>query len=239
MEILYYRKPKTEDFMHFIKKIINPAKVDVILRLSKGFCLDVGCGIGPYFPFFRARMLVGLDVNVKRLRKMKNEWENVCLIASDARYLPFRENTFDCMFAYEVIEHIPKKDWKRLIKEFKRVAKDQGHIVVSTPNHCTFFGRIYDVIFNRIFKSLKWQFLRKKPFIVYSNKLFDTDRFFATEKDLENLGFQVHGITTLLIIDEVAKSSPSMRKIALTIHKIFYNKPSFASHFLGILKVNK
>ena len=56
---------------------------------------------------------------------------NVTILAS-ADYLPFRSESFQLIFAGEVLEHL--SDPARAITDWVRVLKKDGRMVISTPN---------------------------------------------------------------------------------------------------------
>jgi len=53
-------------------------------------------------------------------------------VLASGEYLPFRDASFQLVFAGEVIEHL--REPLRALKEWVRVLKDEGRIVISTPN---------------------------------------------------------------------------------------------------------
>ena len=68
--------------------------------------------------------------------------------------LPFRDSTFHCIFAGEVIEHVYDTDF--LIEECYRVLKPGGSLILTTPNLVAFawrmsmlFGKRPAIIHNR------------------------------------------------------------------------------------------
>ena len=64
-----------------------------------------------------------------------------CILA-DGRYLPFKERTFDCIIAIEIIEHVGQEkkgtmrriERKKFARELMRVCAKGGGIFLSTPN---------------------------------------------------------------------------------------------------------
>jgi len=53
-------------------------------------------------------------------------------VVGDAHPLPFRDSTFDGLFAGELVEHLP--DPVAGVDEFRRVLKPGGTLVLTTPN---------------------------------------------------------------------------------------------------------
>lgn len=111
---------------------------EVILRRiprNTRLVLDVGCGNG-----WLARRLVprgiavcSVDlstVNPRRAIEQTPQPLHVALVAS-AEHLPFADETFDCVVASEVIEHLPEPE--RALEEMLRVVRGGGRVLISTP----------------------------------------------------------------------------------------------------------
>ncbi|MBA4368649.1 MAG: hypothetical protein C0403_13540 [Desulfobacterium sp.] len=47
--------------------------------------------------------------------------------------LPFQDICFDCITAIAIVEHI--KNLRSLMKEFHRILRDEGTLIITTPNH--------------------------------------------------------------------------------------------------------
>ena len=68
-----------------------------------------------------------------------NKWLeklNVKIHNIEKSRLPYSDNRFDAIFFTEVLEHIAIKDPIEILREFNRVLKPGGMIVISTPNVC-------------------------------------------------------------------------------------------------------
>jgi ubiquinone/menaquinone biosynthesis C-methylase UbiE len=52
-------------------------------------------------------------------------------VVADAFHLPFKANSFDCVVAAEIIEHVP--DSKEFVHSLLKVIKPGGTLIISTP----------------------------------------------------------------------------------------------------------
>jgi SAM-dependent methyltransferase len=99
-----------------------------------GLVLDAGCGrslfteIRPDWPF---RIVAG-DVDHDLIASRRAEFPGVRWLLSHADVLPFRDGRFDALFAGELIEHLD--DPTRGLREFRRVLKPGGRLILTTPN---------------------------------------------------------------------------------------------------------
>lgn len=96
--------------------------------------LDVGCGSGLFFSQIgaQAEMVVGVDVSRKLLLKAKEQtsaFQNAFILQADADHLPFRDRFFEAVFAFTVLQNMPKPP--ETLCELKRVAKVGGRVVVT------------------------------------------------------------------------------------------------------------
>jgi len=96
--------------------------------------LDVGCGTGLFFNHVaaQANIVVGVDISRKLLLKAKEQagaLQNVFVLQADADHLPFQDAFFDAVFAFTVLQNMPKPS--ETLNELKRVAKFGGRVVVT------------------------------------------------------------------------------------------------------------
>lgn len=91
--------------------------------------LDVGAGDGLLVNALRDRGYdpVALDISRRALRYIKGEKR----VQGNGDRLPFFSNTFDLVFACEVLEHLPVCTYEEVLHEIERVAKK--YIIVTVP----------------------------------------------------------------------------------------------------------
>jgi ubiquinone/menaquinone biosynthesis C-methylase UbiE len=101
---------------------------DLMRIVPKGLCsvLDIGAKDGYY-----SRLLTDYfeDVTALDLELPTFHIKNVTNVKGDATHLDFPDNSFDCVFCTEVLEHVPEVE--KAAREISRVAK--SHVVVGVP----------------------------------------------------------------------------------------------------------
>lgn len=109
--------------------------------------LDYGCGDGKYFKKLISLGLLnknihGVEISKNRLKRCHAiNFKNAILVDLSPK-LPYKDNEFDVINFMEVIEHIPKAKIDLILKEIKRVLKQNGCLIISTPNYP--IKRFYD-----------------------------------------------------------------------------------------------
>ncbi len=99
------------------------AQLEETMRTNPKTVLEIGKGFG-----LLVFVLEGLGVKVTTLdidQRLNPK------VVGDVRKLPFRNNSFDCVVCFEVLEHLPFKDFSKGIGEMRRVTKK--HVIISLP----------------------------------------------------------------------------------------------------------
>jgi ubiquinone/menaquinone biosynthesis C-methylase UbiE len=98
--------------------------------------LDAGCGAGNLASELapRVRRVVGCDPHRGRLVFAADRGAGAYVQAT-IEHLPFADRAFDKVFSLEVLEHIELDRAPRALREFHRVLKPGGTLVVTTPNY--------------------------------------------------------------------------------------------------------
>jgi ubiquinone/menaquinone biosynthesis C-methylase UbiE len=143
----YFESIKIDPFQKYWHKRRFQEVSDVI-EASGGKILDIGCNDGTFSKIILdksgAKELVGVDVIKKTVSWANDHWKNtgkMKFIIADAHQLPFKAQTFDAVFALEVLEHV--FDPVRVLSEVKRVLKKDGYAVFLVPSDNLLFQIVW------------------------------------------------------------------------------------------------
>jgi len=103
----------------------------VVNNFSVGEVLEIGCGDCEYINYPKDKY-IGIDINKKYLKKAREKGFNVLYM--NAEKIKFNKK-FDTIVCIELIEHL--ESYKRLIKGISKHLKDNGLLILSTPNKIT------------------------------------------------------------------------------------------------------
>lgn len=97
--------------------------------------LDIGCGSGWVAEHFlkKGKQIISSDISITNPLKVlaKFPHKNHAGIVCDAFNLPFKNNTFDCIIASEVIEHV--FDPSVFVRSLLQKLKSGGTLILVTP----------------------------------------------------------------------------------------------------------
>ncbi|HEY6170759.1 MAG TPA: class I SAM-dependent methyltransferase [Candidatus Kapabacteria bacterium] len=97
--------------------------------------LDVGCGSAWVAKTFlpKGKTVYSLDASITNPGKALTGYpsDKHVGVAADAFALPFADNSFDCIIAAEIIEHVSEPE--KFVHELHRVVKPGGVLIISTP----------------------------------------------------------------------------------------------------------
>ena len=108
-------------------------------RCKNSAILDLGCGFGWFLAYALrsgAISVDGLELSEYDLRVARADAEldkSARLMAGSALCLPYPDNAFDLVTAWEVLEHIPPNTEQKMLSEVCRVLRPGGTFCMSTP----------------------------------------------------------------------------------------------------------
>lgn len=163
----------------FIQEFVEVKKLRALSKLSENKeILEIGCGNGKgtklIKKYFHAKKIVAIDLDERMIRQANRGKKDASISfeVGDAAKLSYAANSFDAVFDFGIIHHIP--NWKDCLKELRRVLKPDGELLLEDLSIETFgtpFGKIMRSILAHPYDSM----YKKDEFIEY----------------LETLGFKV------------------------------------------------
>lgn len=118
---------KTDNRQSYVVNLIN-------MQLTPAVLLDFGCGSA----FLRKKLAPSIEYFGCDVSETIVEDEHIKKIVDDN--MPFADDTFDILYAGEVIEHLVDTD--SFMSEVRRVLKKDGLLIITTPNLACWLNRI-------------------------------------------------------------------------------------------------
>lgn len=168
-----------------VQKYVEIKKIRDITTLPKGkVVLEIGCGNGNgaklIQKYFSPKQIYAIDIdqNMIKIAKDKVKDDNISFMMASATNLPFESDTFDAIFDFGVIHHIP--NWGECIKELKRVLKPGGELIIEDLSTETF-----DSLLGKLIKKIT-----DHPY----ERMFSRQKFIASieENGFKNIKVQEH-----------------------------------------------
>jgi len=226
-----------------IKKVNQKRILDV---------LDVGCGIGQYFPYLKGS-ITGIDFDIKNVRRARKSFPNAKVIHHDLSKLPLPvDKKYDLVICLELIEHIKKKDALRLIKELEKITK--GYLLISTPNINNFTSFVRYILFrqleiaghpNTVEKVL--HYIKYRSFPPKHNKYYVMEPGSDNQIANKNLHFHISNFNSTEFkskgykvvggLGQVNYEMIKNKKLRKFVESVFYHFPYFSGSFLAIKKL--
>ncbi len=106
-------------------------------KQCKRSVLDLGCGLGRHSLLFAKYgfKVTAVDISEYAVKKVREAEERDNLIITskvcDMVDLPFRENSFDCIFSYLAISHTDSEGFSKILSKIKEILKPNGEIFLT------------------------------------------------------------------------------------------------------------
>ena len=149
--------------------------------------LDAGCGSSRILGALP--QAIGLDINFKKLRY--NLSLGNPLVNADIRNLPFKDLSFEAIICSQVIEHL--KPDENIFKELKRVLKEQGILILGTPDYARLSWILIEGLYKRLIPG------------GYADEHITHYRRISLIKIIEDLGFKLEVYKYILASELICK----------------------------------
>ena len=158
-----------------------PILMNMLPSMNLNSVLEIGCGNGTgtklIRKYFNPLHLTAIDLDEKMVRIARDTVHDpqTTFHVMDASKLGFPNESFDAIFDFGIIHHIP--NWKTCIKELMRVLKEGGKLILeelSIESFSGFPGGIYRTLLTHPYEQM-----------------YSTDKFVQY---LEYAGFKIHDI---------------------------------------------
>ncbi len=112
-------------------------------------------------------------------------------VVADVRKLPFENDSFDCIMACQVLEHIPFEDFEKVVGDLARITKK--YAIISLPNRSTGFELVFKMpfmqtLFKRRFFDLNIEFPVRFPGFAESDQHYwEIDHFTTSKKKVRQI----------------------------------------------------
>lgn len=177
---------KRESFIGaFLQKTVNWYRAALIkYYLNPKTALDVGCGTGHLVKSLRSFGIEAYGVEIsKDALEMVDTSVKEFVKYGDIVDLPFKDNEYDVVITFDVLEHIDKEKLPKAISELIRVAKNHILNKIYTKEN-TYMTTFHSKDFSRvsIFSKNFWKdiFKEQKGAVVQKNSFFKLPSFFET-----------------------------------------------------------
>ncbi len=143
----YFKSIKTNLFQRYWhNRRFN--EVSRFIEKSNGKILDIGSADGVFTKVIldksEAKEIIGIDVLKNSIDWANKHWKKTKELKfklGDAHKLNFKPNTFNAVFALEVMEHVFEP--QIVFKEIKRVLKKNGYVIILVPSDNLLFKIIW------------------------------------------------------------------------------------------------
>ena len=110
-------------------------------KVSKGDLLEIGCCGGEFLGLLKTKgwSVKGLEISKKAAKRAKTKKLDVRIHDANKK-MPFKDESFDVIFAGELIEHV--FDDVEFLNEVHRLLRKGGYVIITTPNLLSLKNRI-------------------------------------------------------------------------------------------------
>ena len=190
--------------------------------------LDLGCNWGRWCiaAARKGYTTVGIDPSLGAVMTARRVADKMGLsinyVVGDARYLPFKNSSFDMVFSYSVLQHMSKQNVETILSDIERVLCTDGMSLIQMPNYLGI--RNLQNQLKRRFKEAKnfevryWSIsdLKNTFSDTIGKTTIDVDCFFGLGLQYSDIDIMPHNIKLII------KLSETLSKVSIKIGLLKY-----------------
>jgi ubiquinone/menaquinone biosynthesis C-methylase UbiE len=173
---------KKETVFLYGRKLVLDELSIILDQLPKGSkILDVGCGTAHLTHWIKEKGfdVYGIEPSDEMYHFAKSNFPEIEIKQAISSQIPYNDNSFDLIVAFEVLRYLDKKENIKSFKEFYRVLKPDGEFFVTQVN-------LFSTDFYFFFHHLK-SFTSKLTNRIHHHCNFTTSK--EQIKEIKNVGF--------------------------------------------------
>lgn len=130
----YYKKPYEIERGKIITKIIEDISLNT--QCYEKLAVDIGCGPGYFTGVLSTNgwKITAIDIDNENIESAGNYANETHLGEAIAVLSKMPSNYYDLALALEIIEHMSKPSGEAFLRAIRRVLKQNGKMIISTPN---------------------------------------------------------------------------------------------------------
>jgi len=137
-------------------------EIELTKSLNPKSILEIGVGNKTYYNYMKQQ---GYEIKSLDFDKTLNPD-----IIADVRNTKLKEESFDVVVAFEVMEHLPYSEFQQALKELRRVSRK--HVILSIPFRAITFELIFRIpMLGRLIKKPFVRFFYRTPFLMKDLKM--------------------------------------------------------------------
>ena len=147
--LVYYRNYGNLDEDSFLRRVFIKVSASFLghrfgrtpIEVKAGKVLDVGCGDGLFLHYLMELGYETYGVEISKKASIQARKQGLNVFNGNLTEAKFPNNYFDIVRLSHVLEHMPHPS--EIFQEGHRILHSQGVLVVSIPNYCSLYSRIF------------------------------------------------------------------------------------------------
>lgn len=112
--------------------------LSIVSAISNKNVVDIACGEGYGTAILaeKASTIIGIDIDKEAIARAREKYQkhNLSYLCGSIAEIPLKDHSVDAIVSLETIEHVSQTLQMQFLNECRRVLKDDGILIMSTPN---------------------------------------------------------------------------------------------------------